>query len=161
MNLGRLKYSVHCTLHIEKRKKGVTIGVINSLSNRWLWLESGNSALVVIKDRIILDNLNHCRKEGMEIVQKNFQPLSTSLWRETLEMRELVLKLLQIQSSDFQEEVQVSIKLTFFPQMNTIIYFEFCLYYIMFPTPKLTIIHHLSCDPNHPFWPPLSPRPLW
>ena len=42
--------------------------------------------------------------------------------------------------------------------MYIIIYFKFCVDYIMFTTQKLTIVHHLTCEPNHPFYPlPLSP----
>ena len=41
--------------------------------------------------------------------------------------------------------------------MYIIIYFEFCVDYIMFTTQKLIIVHPLTCEPNHPFCPPPFP----
>ena len=46
-------------------------------------------------------------------------------------------------------------------RMYIIIYFEFCVDYIMFTTQKLIIVHPLTCEPNHPFCPPPSPLPQW
>ena len=37
--------------------------------------------------------------------------------------------------------------------MYVIIYLEFCVDYIMFTSPKLIIVHPLTCEPNHPFCP--------
>ena len=35
--------------------------------------------------------------------------------------------------------------------MYIIMYFEFCVDYIMFTTRKLIVVHPLTCEPNHPF----------
>ena len=42
--------------------------------------------------------------------------------------------------------------------MYIIIYFDFCVDYIVFPTQKLIIVHPLTCEPNTPF--ALPPFPL-
>ena len=41
--------------------------------------------------------------------------------------------------------------------MYIIIYFKFCVGYIMFTTQKLIIAHPLTCEPNLPFCPPPFP----
>ena len=45
----------------------------------------------------------------------------------------------------------------YFFQMYITIYFEFFVDYIMFTAQKLIIVHPLTCEPNHPFCPPLFP----
>ena len=43
--------------------------------------------------------------------------------------------------------------------MYVVMYFQFCVDYIMFTTQKLIIVHPLTCEPNHPFC-PSSPSPM-
>src|SRR3712207_8056840 len=50
---------------------------------------------------------------------------------------------------------------TLFRSMYIVIYFKFCVDYIMFTARKLIIVHHHTCEPNHPFCPPRFPLPLW
>ena len=45
--------------------------------------------------------------------------------------------------------------------MYVVIYFEFCVDYIVFTTRKLMIVRHLTCEPHHPFGSLPSPLPLW
>ena len=41
--------------------------------------------------------------------------------------------------------------------MYIVIYFKFCVDYIMFTTQKLIIVPHHTHESNHPFCPPPSP----
>ena len=43
--------------------------------------------------------------------------------------------------------------------MYVVIYFEFCVDYIVFTTQKLIIVRHLTCEPHHPFCSLPSPPP--
>ena len=51
--------------------------------------------------------------------------------------------------------------ITFKFQVYIVLFFIFCVDYIMFTTQRLITIHHHTQVPNHIFCPPPSPIPLW